>query len=71
MKLAKECNEGMFKLLYEAPTVIYVNSLHLKLEELQKGISHSEQQLKEVKYIPGIEYQNALSKNSKSGPPSV
>src|SRR5436189_3073960 len=28
MKLAKECNEGMFKLLYEAQTIIYVNSLH-------------------------------------------
>ena len=71
LKLAKECQEGMFKILYEAPCVIYVNSLHLKLEELQKGISQSEQQLKEVKYIPGIEYQNALSNNSKSGPPTT
>jgi hypothetical protein len=57
LKLAKECNEGMFKLFYEAPTVIYVNSLHDKLGALQKGIYQSEQQLKEVKYTPNIEYK--------------
>ena len=61
LKLAKECQEGMFKILYEAPMVIYANSMHLKLEELQKGISQSKEQLKEVKYIPGIEYNDALS----------
>jgi hypothetical protein len=55
LKLAKECNEGMFKLFYEAPTVIYVNSLHDKLEALQKGIYQSKEQLKEVKYTPNIE----------------
>jgi uncharacterized ferredoxin-like protein len=32
------------------------------MQELQKCIAQSEQQLKEEKYIPGIEYDNALSK---------
>jgi hypothetical protein len=58
LKLAKECQEGMFKLCYEAPMCIYVNSLHDKLGALQKGIYQSEQQLKEVKYTPGIEYKD-------------
>jgi IS30 family transposase len=70
LKLAKECQEGMFKILYEGPSVIYVNSLHMKLEDLRKGrpANYSEQQLlqeqqqiREIKYIPGIEYDNALS----------
>jgi hypothetical protein len=36
LKLAKECQEGMFKILYEGPMVIYANSMHMKLEDLQK-----------------------------------
>jgi hypothetical protein len=60
----------MFKIFYEAPMVIYANSMHLKLEDLQKGrtanyseqqLLQEQQQLKEVKYIPGIEYNDALS----------
>jgi hypothetical protein len=60
LKLAKECQEGMFKILYEAPMVIYANTMHEKLEQLRKGIAFSnEQQLKEIKYVPGVEYQQS------------
>jgi len=66
LKLAKECSEGIFKLTYEAPMVIFANSMTDKVEKLQKGILLSEQQRKEIKYAPGIEYKQPANGDYKT-----
>jgi hypothetical protein len=35
LKLAKECNEGMFKLLSEGPSIMYVRTLEEKLTQIE------------------------------------
>ena len=66
LKLAKECSEGIFKLTYEAPMVIFANSMGDKIDQLKKGILLSQEQMKEIKYAPGIEYQQPANGSYKT-----
>jgi hypothetical protein len=44
LKLAKECNEAQFKLLSEAPSIMYVQSLEEKLTQIETQIQLQSQQ---------------------------
>ena len=44
LKLAKECNEAIFKLIEEGPSVMYLKQLQEKLTQVEtmQGVSNKE-----------------------------